>query len=234
MQISGFDGEVITSDTKHALAESLAANVAGWLRDGLISRGSASLVVSGGSTPAPFFSALSLHEIEWSNVTVTLADERWVALDDELSNEKLVRETLLVNAASSAKFLSIYNGAKSPEDGWQQCEESLRSVPGPYDVVVLGMGGDGHTASLFPDTEGLEEACDPDSGKKCLPMRPSHIPEARMSLTLAALLDCRRLVLHITGENKRKVFEQAIAGENLPIASVIEAAKSRLQLYWAA
>lgn len=231
---SDYEGEVITADNKQMLADSLAADVAVWLRDGIESRGRATLVVSGGSTPAPFFNALSLHEIEWSNVTVTLADERWVPMDDELSNEKLVRETLLVNAASSAKFLSIYNGAESPEAGWQQCEDSLRSLPSPYDVVVLGMGGDGHTASLFPDTEGLEDACNPDSSKLCQPMHPSHISEARMSLTLMALLDCRQLVLHITGADKREVFERAVAGEDLPIASVIAAAKSRLQLYWAA
>lgn len=232
--LSNFDGEVITADSKQALAESLAADVARWLQKGIENKGSATLVVSGGSTPAPFFKSLSLLDINWKQVTVTLADERWVAMDDELSNEKLVRETLLVNAASSAKFLSIYNGAKSPEDGWQQCEESLRSLPGPHDVVVLGMGGDGHTASLFPNTQGLEDACNPEIDKLCWPMHPSHIAEARMSLTLAALLDCRQLVLHITGEDKREVFERALNGENLPIASVIRAAGSRLQLYWAA
>lgn len=228
-----FDGEIISADSTQALAESLAADVAGWLRNGIDERGSATLVVSGGSTPAPFFKALSLHEIQWAEVTVTLADERWVAADDKLSNEKLVKETLLVNAASSAQFLSVYNGAKTPEEGWQRCDDSLRSLQNPYDVVVLGMGGDGHTASLFPDTAGLTEASNLGTDKLCWPMHPSHISEARMTLTLAALLDCRQLVLHITGEDKRKVFERAAEGEKLPIASVIEAAKSRLQLYWA-
>ncbi len=234
MLINHFDGGVVTADSTQALAERLATDVANWLQEGIEQRGSATLIVSGGSTPAPFFTALSQINIPWNAVTVTLADERWVAVDDELSNEKLVRETLLVNAAASAQFLSMYNDAGSAEEGWQQCDDALREMPNPYDVVVLGMGGDGHTASLFPDTEGLTDACNPATEKLCWPMRPAHITEARMSLTLAALLDSRQLILHITGEDKRRVFEQAVASENLPIASVIEAAKAKLQLYWAA
>ncbi len=234
MSIDRFEGELITAGDKQALAARLAEDVAGWLQQGVEQRGSASLVVSGGSTPAPFFEALSLQQIDWQNITVTLADERWVGKDDALSNEKLVRETLLVNAAVVAKFLSLYNGAATPEDGWQACDDALRALPNPYDVVVLGMGGDGHTASLFPATDGLADACDLATNKLCWPMHPSHITEARMSLTLAALLDCRQLVLHITGEDKRQVFQKSVAGEDLPIASVIKAAASRLKLYWSA
>lgn len=231
---SEFTGHVVTGEDKLALAEHLAADVAAWLKRGIESRGSATLVVSGGSTPAPFFKALSLHDINWSEVTVTLADERWVPADDALSNEKLIRECLMVNNASSAKFLSLYNGAKTPDDGWQQCDDALQALVRPFDVVILGMGGDGHTASLFPDTSGLEAASDLTTDRLCWPMHPEHITEARMTLTLAALLNCRELVLHITGDDKREVFKQALDGASLPIASVIKAAQSRLQLYWAA
>lgn len=230
-----YKGEVATATDAQALAAKLAEDVAGWLQQGIEDRGSATLVVSGGSTPAPFFKALSLHKIQWSNVTVTLADERWVPADDALSNEKLIREYLMVNAASAAKFLSLYNGAATPDDGWQQCDDALRDLAAPYDVVVLGMGGDGHTASLFPATKGLEAACELTTDRLCWPMYPEHITEARMTLTLAALLNCRQLVLHVTGDNKRDVFNQALEGDNhLPIASVIDAAGSRLQLYWSA
>jgi len=231
---SKFDGEVVTANDAQALADKLAADVAGWLQQGIDDRGSATLVVSGGSTPAPFFKALSLHQIQWSDVIVTLADERWVAADDELSNEKLIRECLLVNAASSATFLSLYNDASTPDDGWQQCDDALRTLATPYDVVVLGMGGDGHTASLFPATKGLDAACDLTTDRLCWPMYPEHITEARMTLTLAALLNCRQLILHVTGDSKRDVFKLALDGADFPIASVIEAARSRLQLYWAA
>ena len=229
-----FDGEVVTAADAQALAGQLAADVAGWLQQGIEDRGSATLVVSGGSTPAPFFKALSTHQLQWSDVTVTLADERWVPANDELSNEKLIRECLLVNAASSANFLSLYNGASTPDDGWQQCDDALRTLAAPYDVVVLGMGGDGHTASLFPATKGLEAACDLTTDRLCWPMYPEHIAEARMTLTLAALLNCRQLVLHVTGDSKRDVFRQALEGTSFPIASVTKAAADRLQLYWAA
>jgi len=230
----GFSGEIVIGEDKQSLAERLAADVAAWLQEGIESRGGATLVVSGGSTPAPFFAALSLRDINWSAVTVTLADERWVPADDALSNEKLIRECLLVNKASSAKFLSVYNGEKTPDDGWQQCDDALRALSRPFDVVILGMGGDGHTASLFPDTKGLEDACDLNTDRLCWPMHPQHITEARMTLTLPALLDCQRLVLHMTGEGKREVFKQALDGVDLPIVSVIQAAQSQLKLYWAA
>jgi len=230
---SDFRGSLVTEKDTSALALQLAEDVAGWLREGISKRGTATLVVSGGSTPAPFFSALSGKELDWEKVIVTLADERWVAPTDQLSNEKLIRETFMVNAASAAKFLSLYNGAPTPDDGWDDCDSAIRTLAQPYDVVVLGMGGDGHTASLFPDTEGLSAACDLTTDKLCWPMHPPHLEESRMSLTLAALLNCEQLVLHISGESKREVFNQTFEGSQLPIKRVIEAAQDKLQVYWA-
>lgn len=231
---SAFTGSVTTAADKNLLAQELAGDVAGWLSEGIEQRGAASLIVSGGSTPAPFFRELCAQPIDWSRVTVTLADERWVPPDDELSNEKLIRENFLVGDASAASFLSFYNGALTPEEGWDDCDRTLRGLSTPYDVVVLGMGGDGHTASLFPDTDGLSDACNLNTDRLCWPMRPAHLTEARMTMTLAGLLNCRNLLLHITGDDKLDVFNQALAGTSFPIASVIEAAQERLQLYWSA
>lgn len=230
---NSFNGDAVVAENKQALAERLAADVARWLADGIKQRGEAILVVSGGSTPAPFFKSLSEYKIDWSKVRVTLADERWVAPDDKLSNEKFVRESLLVNEAAAASFVSIYNDAKTPDDGWTVCEETLNGLSLPFDVVVLGMGDDGHTASLFPHTNGLDEACDLATDRKSWPMYPAHLSEARMTLTLAALLNCRQLVLHMTGDQKLELFNQAVDGADLPIASVTSAAKERLQVYWA-
>ena len=234
MFCKSFKGSLVSAVDSAELAKLLAVDVAGWLRDGIEQRDVATLVVSGGSTPAPFFSALSAMELDWSKVVVTLADERWVPLTDKLSNEKLIRETFLVGTASSATFLSLYNGAATPDEGWEDCNHALGTLPAPTDVVVLGMGGDGHTASLFPDTKGLSDACDLTTKKFCWPMHPPHLKESRITLTLAALLNCRQLVLHITGEDKREVFNQAHSGADLPIASVIESAQDRLQVYWSA
>ncbi len=228
-----FSGEVVVGENKQVLAERLAADVAAWLAEGIKLRGEAILVVSGGSTPGPFFKSLSEYEINWSKVKVTLADERWVAPDDKLSNEKFVRESLLINAAAAASFVPIYNKAKTPDDGWSLCEDTLNGLSLPFDVVVLGMGDDGHTASLFPNTKGLDEASDLTTHRKSWPMYPVHLTEARMTLTLAALLDCRQLVLHMTGDNKLELFNRVVDGAVLPIASVTSAAKERLQVYWA-
>ncbi len=234
MLSESFAGQLVTEVSTDALAELLAKDVAQWLSDAISQRDEATLVVSGGSTPAPFFKALSVIELDWSKVKVTLADERWVAPTDPLSNETFVRERLLINAAAAAHFVSIYNDAKTPDDGWSACEESIAELTQPFDVVILGMGGDGHTASLFPNTKGLQEACDLSTEHKCWPMYPDHLDEARMTLTLAALINCRQLVLHMTGDSKADVFNQAIEGVDYPIASVVNAAKARLQVYWAA
>lgn len=130
------------------LADLIAANLSTSLRK----RNAASLVVSGGSTPAPLFDALSTRELDWSRVTVTLADERWVPADHKDSNEALVRNRLLVGNAASAAFVSLYEPGCSPIEAQSVVAQRLGSMPLPFDVVLLGMGNDGHTASFSPAT----------------------------------------------------------------------------------
>ncbi len=228
-----FNGTLVTDSDASKLGHRLAVDCAQRLRDGIEKRGQATLVVSGGSTPAPFFKSLSEQELDWSNVNITLADERWVAPDNDLSNEKLVREKLMRNAASAARFVSLYSEANTPDEAWSTCEATLAKLSLPFDVVVLGMGDDGHTASLFPATEGLSQACDMSTQRLCWPMHPQHIAESRMTLTLPALLDCRWLVLHIAGDKKRAVLQQALDGADLPISHVASYASQRLTVYWA-
>jgi len=230
-----FTGPLVTADNGNALAEQLASDVAGWLQSGVDEKGFATLVVSGGSTPAPFFTALSKIEIDWAMVTVTLADERWVPPTDNKSNEKLVRETLMVNACASANFCSLFTNTPTPGEGLAACEARLRTLTLPFDVVILGMGSDGHTASLFPETPGLEAALSADNKALCQAMQPAHLEEERMTLTLKALLNSRQLVLHIVGEEKLQVFNTAIDTDSkLPIRSVADSAGDHLQIYWAA
>ena len=227
-------GDVISDDAEQ-LARQLAADTVDRLVAAVDSRNEATLVVSGGSTPLPFFKALSEHSLPWEKVTVLLADERWVDSDHEDSNEKFVKTHLLTGFAAKAKFKGLKTAAATPEAGWQECEAMIASVAQPFDVVVLGMGGDGHTASLFPDTEGLVQALAKNSGRLTWPMNPPNVPQARMSLTLDALLDSRSLVLHITGENKKAIFREAqsVDATVYPIAAVINGAAEKLQVYWA-
>lgn len=200
------------AESADRLAHDLAGFVAERLRDGLARRGEALLVVSGGSTPMPFFRALSALALDWSRVTITLADERWVPPDHDDSNERLVRAGLLQGLAARARFVPLFNGAASPESGLEAAAQALAVLPWPADAVVLGMGGDGHTASLFPYAPELRDALADGDGPRCLPISvpaPPNVPLPRLSLTRRALLDTRCLLVHIHGSAKLALLEQA-------------------------
>ncbi len=221
-------------DDRDALASALADRVAGDLRAAVAERGSASLVVSGGSTPRPFFEHLSRRPLPWDRVRVTLADERWVPPDHQASNERLVRRHLLVADAAAATLIGLKTPAATPEEGRDACERALAEAPRPFDVVILGMGEDGHTASLFPGAPELLAGLDPASTHTCLAVRPPAAPHPRISLTRAALADSRRLVLHITGEGKWQVYRRASESgpaPELPIRSLL--ATGRVEVWWA-
>ena len=224
------------------LAADLAESVADSLRRAVAKRGAASLAVSGGSTPLPFFRHLRRHKLPWNQVSVTLADERWVDTDHEDSNEALVRRELLVEEASGARFVPLKNDAPTPEKGEDACEKALAGLSWPLDVLILGMGGDGHTASLFPKVLKHSHAVrmgldlDTPAAKRCIAMHPAEAPHPRLSLTLKALLDCRRLILHITGEGKKKVYEKALAGgpvDDLPIRAILRQTRRPVEVHWA-
>lgn len=217
-----------------ALALELAQRVARDLRARIADAGSASLVVSGGSTPRPFFDQLCRQTLPWDRVRITLADERWLPADHPDSNERLVREALLRDHAHEATLIGLKTPHATPEEGREACEQALSAIPRPFDVVVLGMGGDGHTASLFPDAAELAAGLDPASERACLAVHPPAAPHPRMSLTLPALLDARRLVLHITGDGKWQVYQQALApgpADELPVRAVLRS--GQVEVWWA-
>lgn len=226
------------------LDASLANAVGARLGEALQQRQSASLVLSGGSTPLPFFRVLSAYPLDWSKVTVTLADDRWVGTEHEDSNERSVRENLLRGDAATAQFVSLVS---EDRDAGMAIDEiaSRLSVFDTFDVVILGMGGDGHTASLFPESDALTLGLSRDSGLVCQAVTPSSAKHQRMTMTLPRLIDTRSLFLHITGIAKRAVLESADAGQAilpaLPIAAFIESGaqpttrndeSSALEVYW--
>jgi 6-phosphogluconolactonase len=218
-----------------ALDMSLADEVSDRLRKSIQDQGQASLVLSGGRTPMGFFHQLSQQVLNWSKVTVTLADERWVDNDHNDSNEKLVKENLLINEAYSAKFLSLKNSAETAVAGEAELEAEL-SKYGQFTVVILGMGDDGHTASLFPGAEALPAGLALDSGRSCIAVTPTTAPHERISMTLPRLLNTERLIVHISGQNKQKVLEQANAGDNveeLPIRAILQQTQVPATVFWA-
>lgn len=203
-----------------ALARDVAEFVARGLRQGLQARERVLLVVSGGSTPVPFFDALAQCALDWPRVVITLADERWLPPDHADSNARLVAAHLLQGEAARAQFVPLYNGAATPHDGQAEIEQVLGALPWPAEVVVLGMGGDGHTASLFPDAPELPEALAGLAAEvigqvtpRCLPVAAPtlpNVPVPRLTLTARALLDTRCVLLHVTGVAKWALLQQAI------------------------
>ncbi len=221
---------------REALDTLLAASVAKTLAEAIATRGEASLVVSGGRTPAGLFAHLRQSTIDWGKVWVTLADERWVDADHADSNEALVRQHLLLDKAAKARFVGLKSGGNTPVEGLATSAAQLAAIPAPFDVVILGMGDDGHTASLFPQAPELAAAIDPAGMARLAAISPITAPHARITFTLPALASARRLILHMTGEAKRDLLLRqfsADAPETLPIRRVIDAAKENCHVYWA-
>ena len=222
---------------QQTLCQKLSQRICVALQKAVAERGKASLVVSGGSTPVPLFTALSDISIKWDRVFITLADERWVEVSDRDSNEASVRKHLMSNQAEVAHFHGLKNSHESAVAGESECGEALAHFPVPFDIVILGMGPDGHTASLFPGARRLSDAVDMSSGRLCMAMTPVTAPHDRMTLTLPALLDSRQIYLHLSGEEKRDVYERALGGdsvEKMPIRAVLNQDKVAVDVYWTA
>jgi 6-phosphogluconolactonase len=222
-----------TSPSREALTAALADFIQSELATAVAKRGHASLVVSGGSTPRPLFEALVQRQLPWKNITVTLADERWVDSTSKDSNEAMLRETLLHDAAVNANFIPLKNSAATAVAGLELCEQSITSIARPFDLVILGMGDDGHTASLFPGVAG--SAFDTNKPDLCAAITPGTAPHERMSLTARAILDSRKILLHIVGDNKWRVYQQAMekgAIDDLPVRVVLHQHKVPVDVYW--
>jgi 6-phosphogluconolactonase len=217
------------------LAQALAGEIKVDLDEAVTARGAASLVVSGGRTPVALFEALRTERLDWSRVRITLADERWVDVSDAASNERLVRATLLRDAAAAAQLTGLHNAARTPEAGAEWAWTSVGRLPRPFDVVVLGMGDDGHTASLFPGAAGIESALDPSALPGCVAIHAPVAPHARLTLNLAALLDARRVILHIVGREKWRVYQGALEQgprTAMPVRAVLHQQQVPVDVYW--
>ena len=212
-----------------ALTEALAADVIAALQQGLRERRGASLVVAGGRSPVALFDKVSGAELDWQRVWVTLTDERWIDATSSDSNEHLVREHLLRNAAANANFVGMKNDAADPVRGAAASWAAIAPLPRPFDYVLLGMGEDGHTASLFPDSPALYTALDAQQPPGCVGMRAPAPPQARMSLNLSALLDARRIALWATYE--RALMEGPVA--QMPVRALLRQQHVPLAVYWA-
>ncbi|MEX1033498.1 MAG: 6-phosphogluconolactonase [Cellvibrionaceae bacterium] len=224
-------------DRNEELVPKLADKIVGGLRHGIEANGRASLAVSGGSTPKTLFERMANCELPWEKVTVTLVDERWVDEDHADSNAKLVREHLLRRRAASATFIPLKTEAADPFVAENDVEGRLRDVPMPFDVVILGMGNDGHTASFFPGASTLRQALHPEGERLCQVVRPPSAPHDRMTLTLPVLLGAQHLILHLVGKDKWQVLQKALQPgktDELPVRAVLHQSQVLLDIYFAA
>jgi len=212
-------------------AELLAETVSNALAYAVQTHGSASLVVSGGRSPVAFMEALSGCELDWRRVQVSLADERWVPPGDADSNEGLVRRHLLRNAASEARLVGLYHPADSLEEAARLADQALAEFSRPIDVLVLGMGNDGHTASLFPGNPNLARALRQDCAERCLPMQAPLAPQQRLSMTYPLLAGARLQCLAIQGGDKLETLRAALDADPLqmPVRAFLH---SPLEIYW--
>jgi 6-phosphogluconolactonase len=220
-------------------AAAAAAFAAGAITDALTYRlrlrGDAFMVVTGGRSPGPVYDSLAGTGLDWAKVRITLSDERFVDIDSPDSNEKLVRERLLRKGAARAQFVSLRGTAETPQAAAEAASAALADWP-TLDVVLLGMGDDGHIASLFPDSPalplGLDRAAPPCIAVPQGEGRPPSLP--RLSLSLARLAASRLVIIVASGAEKRRMLERALDpgdATELPVRALIKAAPT-VRLLW--
>lgn len=217
------------------LAQNLASDIALILKNSIETEGKATLLVSGGNTPKLFFQKLSNINIQWEKVTIGLVDERWVENDSKDRNEVLVKENLLKNLARKAHFIGLYVKGINAESAQSISSKIYENEFEKVDVLVLGMGIDGHTASLFPNNERLKEAYDLKNENICISIEPTTVPYTRMSLILKKILEAKNIILHIEGKEKLEVYNSAINANDIykyPISSVLNQTDKKIKVYY--
>lgn len=228
-------------EQRNHLLTALVAECQDVLSESISKHGVATLLVSGGTTPAPLYEALSKTDLNWKKIKIALVDERWVDASHAASNEALARRSLLINNAKVSEFIGMKTDAKTAAAGHSETEERYARLPQPFSLAILSMGNDGHTASLFPKATGVEAALDPSNPNltAAITAKQSEVTgpnTERMTMTLSALLKTERLIILLTGEDKLAVFNAAQKPgsiSDMPIRSLLQQDQVPVELYWA-
>ena len=214
-----------------SMAEGLASSVAAQLNQAIAEQGVATLVVSGGRSPVAFFESLVKQPLDWSKVVVSLADERWVPVEHADSNAGLLKKHLLQGPAAKARFVGLYNAAATVERAALEADQGLAELP-PIDVLILGMGDDGHTASLFPNSPNLSEALQLDNSRRCWAMLAPTVPHQRLSMSRSLLASAKHKVLSIQGQSKLNTLNEALGGTDVAALPIRAFLQPTLEIYW--
>lgn len=226
-----------TLPTAAAWAQACADRLVETMAQAIAADGRAVFAGSGGSTPAPIYERMRQATLDWPRVTATLIDERYVPETSPDSNAALLKRTLLTGPASAASFTPLFNPEVTVDRAAALATQALAAEGGRLDAVLLGMGGDGHICSMFPQSPTLKTLLTPS-----LPPAVYGVPQGRdglapsmerLSINLPYLAQAGRVVLAITGAEKRAVFEREAQGDPAvtPIAALI-AANVPLEVYW--
>ncbi len=223
-------------EDRDALVTALRAGIESQLQAAVETRGQASWAVSGGSTPKPLFEAMQQSPLEWRHIDVALVDERWVPFDHPRSNEVFVAQNLLAARAADARLVGMKTGHDTAADATEEVNTRYGAIAQPFDSVLLGVGLDGHTASLFPGAEGLEAAF-AAGAPTCVALTAKKSAVTgdevdRMSLSADAIAQARHVLVMITGHEKKAMMEQALEpSSSLPIGRLH--ALRPFDIYWA-
>ena len=221
------------SEANIALANALFAAASAALHEGRRAR----IALSGGSTPEPAYKEFASRDLDWEKVDIALVDERWVDVDNDGSNEKMLRRAF---SGSNANIIGMKNDAATPFAGAAELEKIYAKLA-PFDAIVLGMGNDAHTASWFKDADGLEEILSQNCKQTVAGIDASHseVGKAfplRMTMTLEPVAKAKMVLLLIFGEEKKQVLNSALIGEveEAPIKFARDAAQDSFVVFWAA
>ena len=221
-----------SANCSKSLAVNLCQKISEILNKAVNNRGRACLAVSGGSTPKLLFEELSLLDLDWSKVDLTLVDDRWVDSKHEDSKELLVRTHLIKNKAVNVNFVPLKNDAQSSKEGVALTENALKNFKLPFDLVILGMGSDGHTASLFPCSDELLAGMDLKTKYTFISTTPKTAPYERISLTAKSIFDAKKVILHLNGSSKLNTLEEAMKvadSSKMPIYAFLD---HGLDIFW--
>ncbi len=227
-------------DSREELFSAVANACRSQLEKVLKEKNKASFIIPGGTTPAPSFAQLAIADIDWKNITIGQSDERWVDADHEQSNQGLTQKTLLIDNAKSAKYVAMKNSAPDPFAGESQCNSDYAAIA-PFSVTMLGMGLDGHIASLFPNSKTIDQALSLNNENTCIAIDAEGCKVAgdfphRMSLTLSAIVKSELIILLVTGSEKLSVIEKAMITNDpkvLPVSGILNQQKTAVKIFWA-
>ena len=221
--------EFVEYPDREMMMMDLANRIAGELKSCLFQHEWASFAVPGGTTPGPIFDDLSSADLDWSRVHVMLTDERWVPEDHDRSNTRLLRERLLVDRAAEATYVPLYAPTETPEASLDALSAAIEPEL-PLSILLLGMGADMHTASLFPGADRLDDALS-KSAPPLMAMRAPGAPEPRITLTAPVLSGAMTTHILITGAEKREALERArhLKPHDAPVAAVL----ANATVHWA-